>query len=159
MAEVANRLGHVANITSSLKRYPDLNNYSNDELNEFLKESELKEFQKSEIKLSTDRLDIYSKYIFWVEHSKTSLSISEFKNFIFLNRIFFEDNLFELFSQIDKKLFSIIIRNSHLSQENYHRKALETTREKISEIKNEIEPIIIKTEEIIQKRLHFNDAK
>lgn len=150
--QTANRL--VIQMTSPLQSYPDLNRMSSQELNAFLNDSKLYDFQKEELLKESNKVDYYRKKIFWINYNEVSHSIMEFHNYVLLNKIFFHKEMFDLFSEIDSRVYEAHLLSSELVEHSNSNEVWKTLRE----ANKKIQPLINQLEEVIQKRLHFEDA-
>lgn len=147
--------GIVSEMTSPLQSYPDLDKMSNLELSEFLKSSGLFEFQKDELLKEKNKLEYYREKIFRIRYSEVARKIMEFHNYILLNKILLKKEMFELFSEIDSRLYESHLMSDALIDKSHATEIWKTLRE----ANNNIQPLINKLEELIQKRLHFEDAE
>ena len=146
--------GLVGQMTSPLQSYPDLDRMSSLELNAFLKNSKLYDFQKEELIKENQKVDYYRKKMFWINYNEVAQSVMEFHNYVLLNKIFFHKEMFDLFSEIDSRLYESHLLSSELVEHSNSNDVWKTLRE----ANNKIQPLINKLEEVIQKRLHFEDA-
>lgn len=146
--------GGLSDMTSPFQSYPDIDRMSKSELNEFLKRSELFDFQKDELLAEKNKLEYYREKTFRIKYAQVSNVIMEFHNYILLNKIFFQKDMFELFSEIDSRVYEAHL----LSESLQERTSLMVTFATLREINETIRPLITKLEELIQKRLHFDDA-
>ena len=111
-------LGYVAKITSPLQFGPNLNPMNSEELEEFLKKSNLRESHKKNL-INTpaiDRNTFYTKTIFWYHLHEAKSAVDEFHNFFLFNRIFLSQDLKKEFQEIDK-LFSSALTNREIGEQ------------------------------------------
>lgn len=146
--------GSVAEITSPLQSYPDLNRMNNNELQDFLKKSKLYDYQKVELNQQKDKNEYYRKKIFWINYNEVAKYVMDFHNYILLNKIFFEKDMFDLFSDIDRKLSHSHLISADLIEEGRSRELWEDLRKS----SKDLQPSIDNLELMIQKRLHLKDA-
>ena len=146
--------GLVGQMTSPLQSYPDLDRMSSQELKEFLKNSKLLDFQKEELVNENKKVDYYRKKMFWINYNEVAKAIMEFHNYIILNKIFFHKEMFDLFSEIDSRIYESHLLSSELVEHSNSNDVWKTLRE----ANKKLQPLVNKLEEVIQKRLHFEDA-
>lgn len=146
--------GLVSQMTSPLQSYPDIDKMSEDELKSFLENSKLYDFQKKELMQAYNRLDYYKEKIFWIKYNEVANTIMDFHNYILLNKIFFNKNMFDLFSDIDSKLYESHLLSSELANDERSTEVWKNLRE----ANKNIQPLINDLEKVIQNKMHFNDA-
>lgn len=140
--------------TSPYREYPDLNHMSNKQIEESLAKVNFSESQKSSIKQAADKLKAYEDQIFWVNYNKTAKLVDDLHEYILINKIFLNDELFTSVNQIDKILRDSLIELSVLKEagEPIRRyKIFKNIRENLPKIENKIGMQI-------QQRLHYNDT-
>ena len=89
--------GQVASLLSPLQRYPNLDQMSSPQLEEFFVDSELLESQKEELRASSRKLDTYQEQIFWHRLSSVKLACSDLHNFVARNAIFIPEPVSETY--------------------------------------------------------------
>lgn len=146
--------GVLSDMIFPFQSYPDLDRMRPPELNEFLKKSELFEFQKEELLLETSKLNYYRDKIFWIRYKKVADLIMEFHNYIILKKIFLQKDMFDLFSEIDGRLNEAYLLSMHLGGRNYD----PDVGGELSGRLQLLEPLIKNLEVLIQGKLHFEDA-
>ncbi len=83
-----------------LQSSPDLNKMDELEFNDFLDNSELKNYDKESIIRSNDRNSVYSEKIFWYSFNKMSKSYNDLFIFFSLNKIYFNEEIKELIDSL-----------------------------------------------------------
>src|SRR3972149_1829907 len=121
--------GLVSQMTSSLQSYPNLDKMNSQELNEFLKKSKLFDFQKNELLNEPEKVDYYRKKIFWINYNEVAHSIMEFHNYIVLNKIFLNKEMFDLFSEIDSRIYESHLLSAELVEHSNSMDVWKTLRE------------------------------
>ncbi|WP_168078082.1 hypothetical protein [Caulobacter sp. SSI4214] len=78
---------------AGFQQLADLDRMSKSQLEAWLKESDLKDFQKDEIRDSTHKIDKYGEFLTWQQLGKAQYSVSEFQNYVILQGVFIEEEL------------------------------------------------------------------
>lgn len=86
-------------IAHPFQSWPDLNRYSKNELENFLEGSELKDFQKTELRNASDKLEYYQEKVFWLRLHKARNKFNEFRKYLKFNKIFLRSDLYEIFQK------------------------------------------------------------
>ena len=145
----------LLNITSFLQSWPDLNNYSKSQLDTFLENCELEEFQKNDLLNSEDKISYYSDKVYWIRLSKFTSKFSDFRKYLRYNKIFLSKDIYKSFSQIEYTLIEIEteLENPNMTSKpwNYASGAYKKHRAKF-------ESFLYELEDAVQKRLHFNES-
>jgi hypothetical protein len=93
---------------SPFQQYPDVNRMSGPHLEEFLKDSQLMEWQKVELREAKDKTSYYSKAIFWHRRTSARNSLNQFHLYLIKNGIFIPESLRSNFSQMDDLLWEAL---------------------------------------------------
>jgi hypothetical protein len=83
----------VLSLVASLQQYPDVNRMNASQLDEFVKDSFLTEWQKNELKLAPDKLKYYQKALFWHRLGKGKAACRDEHVHLLKNGIFMSDDL------------------------------------------------------------------
>jgi hypothetical protein len=153
--KLQNALGHVADVTSPLQRYPDLNRTTGEQLDEFLKNSVLLDFQKQELLAASDKSKYYTETIFWHKLGAAQESVRDLHNYILNNRIFLNVELSARLNKADEVLNGALI-DSELSKEAKEHKLI---YEAYKNIKEKVTPLIDEIEQLVQKRLNYDKTE
>jgi hypothetical protein len=153
--KLQNALGRVTDVTSPLQRYPDLNRTTEEQLNEFLKNSALLDFQKQELLAAPDKSKYYTETIFWHKLSAAQESVRDLHNYILNNKIFLNVELSARLNKADEVLNSALI-DSEISKEAKEHKLI---YEAYKNIKEKVTPLINEIEQLVQKRLHYDKTE
>lgn len=147
-------LGYVAQLVSPLQTYPDLDHMSNDEFQEFLKTTRLRDHEKRELEKALDKNKYYMQAIFWHDLNETRNRIAEFHNYIVYNKIFLSADLYERFKAIDTILYDTLVEHEvmHESRDTTH------VAQTYKRIRDEAQSIVDEIEGLVQKRLHYTEA-
>jgi uncharacterized protein YajQ (UPF0234 family) len=147
-------LGQISQLTSLYQEYPDLNRINKSELDDFLSNSELKDFEKQELKNSTDKTAYFQELSFWYKLREVEKFFFDFHNYIVRNRIFLDKSLQERFTKIDDIMWSTIVDRKVGHKAKDHKMWVEAHKK----IRDEIDPIKNEVEDLVQKRLHYYEA-
>jgi hypothetical protein len=85
--------GHVVSLTSPLQSYPDLNRLDDRQLNDFLDKSELAEWQKDDLRSSTDKVKDYTSMRFWQSLRRVEEKFTEFNRYFITKGIFIQEDI------------------------------------------------------------------
>lgn len=152
LQDACNELKGLAN---PFQTFPDLDRFTFSELDEFLGKSNLKAFQKEEIKSLTGKTTYYRNAMYWIRAREVSDSIAEFRRFLLYNRIFLSRDLFSLFREIEVAIIDVQVdlENPDDPEKPYNRKPADFVKaaQKINQLSEQIESAV-------QNRLHLSDA-
>ncbi len=147
-------IGHISRLVSVYQEYPDLNKMNEKMLGEFLNKSKLREYEKEELLKAENKLEYYIERVFWLNLNEVEQTCSDFHNFIIRNRIFLSSDLKEQFTAIDNILWDALT-DKRLGHEHKDR---EMSISAYKQIQDKIGPIRDEIEQLVQKRLHYQDA-
>jgi hypothetical protein len=147
--------GAAFQVTSVIRRDPDLSRMSEPQLLEFLTASRLPAFQKTELYelRPQDRNDRYRDAIFWVELSDAREAHVKLNNHLVLKSIFMTQDLRQKFKAINDALTSVL-----LEVEIAHDSPGQQFRSSISETMTRIGKMFDDIESAVQIRLHYDEA-
>lgn len=145
--------GASSGLASALQRYPSLDAMDDEGFAAFVANCRLPEFRKKELLTTKDRTDYYARWIFWVNLADAKSLLSEFHNYLMMNRIFMTDSLQTQFGEIDRLMRSVLT-------------ALEVDRDfPNQDLQNgmrsdlgKIEPLLQPLETAIKERLRYGQA-
>lgn len=140
--------------TSPFQQYPDLNRMSDTEIKHFVNSCELQDFQKKELLESSDKTEYYMNKIFWVNLNKSKKIYSDFHNFITRNRIFLSPDLRKNFMTVDGILWESLIKREISEGAKDHLMVIEAYRN----IRDQVSPKVEEIENLVQKRLRYDEA-
>jgi len=140
--------------TSPFQQYPDLNKMSDNEVNYFVNNCQLLDFQKKELLTSEKKTEYYSDKIFWINLAKSQDIYSEFHNFITRNRLFLSPDLRERFMKVDGILWDSLIKKEIGKDAKDSKMAIEAYRD----IRKKVTPRVDEIENLVQERLRYNEA-
>jgi hypothetical protein len=156
-SKMQNALGCISNLVKPVKLYPNLDEINENALEEFIAQSGLREYEKEELRNSTNKLDYYQKKKFWHNSQETRQALQDFHNYIVDNRIFLSSDLQEQFTKIDNILWDTMIeREVGEGGEDSDSRNMRINAYK--KIRDDIDPIIKEIEALVQKRLHYHDV-
>jgi hypothetical protein len=78
---------------SMFQQYPDIKNMTDKQLDDFLNQSRLHDFEKEELKKSSDKQKYYQDRIFFHDLDAVKKSFAEFHTYLERNRIFLSQDL------------------------------------------------------------------
>lgn len=147
-------LGYVGGFTSPLKRYPEFDRMTEQEIDEFLRGSKLSDAHKQELLEAPDKTQYYMEMIFWYELGEAKKRLTEFHNYLLYNKIFLSPDLYAQFRAMDELLMGAL-NDSEVGKESRDHKLI--TRP-YKQIREKADSIIGEIERLIQKRLHHEEA-
>jgi hypothetical protein len=121
LPEVWERLGRAfaaaSRFTSRIVNYPDLNSMSEPQRLEFVRNSELLEWQKSELLQSGDPTSAYQEMIFWHRLGEVEKTHAEFHNYFISKGIFIQRELKEKIRALSDMMYDAF-RERELDRRN-----------------------------------------
>ena len=99
---------HVIGFSSRLQSYPDLNRFSADQLDEFLNNSRLQDWEKTELKAAKDRTQYFIKRIFWHRLSDARAACKEHHAYLKKSGIFILAETREKFYELDALMWDAL---------------------------------------------------
>ncbi len=151
--------GTLVNLTASFKTYPDLDRMTEPELTEYLDTLNFPKYKIDELRSAKIKLDLFVKYQFQSDYYLAYQKYVEFHQYLIINKIFLEKKLFDLFSEIDKKMYSMYISARHMDDPREKWELFFESKKEADEINQTIQPLIENLGIMIQQRLHINDAE
>jgi len=145
--------GHFQSLSSPLQFFPDLDRYSAEQLEAFLEECELHDFQKEELRHSTHKVSYYKETCYWIRLSIARQVFQEFRKYLHDNKIFLDRDLFKLFTEIE--LASI---ETEVELESPEPKPLREGRVMNKKLNEAVGGLLEQVENAVQRRLHFDQA-
>lgn len=142
------------NISSPLQSWPDLNRYSEIQLESFVAKSGLLDFQKDEILAVEDKLGYYQEKYYWISLNKANDKLNDFRIYLRYNKIFLSKDLFKLFSNIE----TIMIETVATFETMHEKEHWEKHYEMFKKLRDNGGKIIEELEMLVQSRLHFDNS-
>ncbi len=100
--------GAVA-VTSSFQSYPDLDRMAPAELDQFIRECSLEEWQKDELKSVSEKTRYYIQKITWRRLSEARSVSFEARSFVTKHGIFMQREIIKEFERLDDMIFKALI--------------------------------------------------
>ena len=147
--------GYFMGIANPGQQWPDLNRYTSDELDSFLAECELKEFQKDELRNHEDRLAYYQKAAYWFRLSTAQKHFREFRSYLRYNKIFMSRDLFDLFRQIEKSFIEVEVALEDPDDLDH---PWRNKRDQFKKLSKDVSDLLDRVESVVQERLRFDQA-
>jgi hypothetical protein len=145
--------GHFQSLSSPLQSFPDLNRYSAEQLEAFLEKCELHDFQKEELRRSTDKVSYYRETVYWIRLSIARQVFQEFRKYLHYNKIFLSRDLFELFTKIELALIETEVELENSEPQPWREGR--AINKKLNEV---VGGLLEQVENAVQRRLHFDQA-
>lgn len=148
--------GHVGSLTAPLQRHADLSSMDDARVKDFLNTMDPKFIPSDEEKLlklpAHERNDFFKERLFWLKLNQANIATINFHNYILDNKIFLTTDLFEQFEKADK-----ILSDCVLSRE-IDEQLREFSYDRYKKASEDLDVICGEIEELVQKRLHHEDA-
>lgn len=141
-------------LAAPLQQWPDLNNYTTAQFEEFLDKCELLDFQKKEIKQVPDKLEYYRDKSYWIRLTEARKSLIELRKYLRYNKLFFGKNLFKLFSKIEIVMIEAETELEHIDKSTHWKE----TYNVFKKLRTDTEELLTKIEDFVQGRLHFENT-
>lgn len=141
--------GLVRWLVSPSQEYPNVDQMTTPELDEFLSRSELLDSQKQRIRASTDRLKAYEEVIFLHRLYRVNRAVADLENFVARNCVFFPASIKENLSKISRLLREAVISK----RVGYEAKDYKLQAEGWTKIQDNAEPLYKLIEAEIHARL------
>ena len=134
----------VSSFISPLQQYPDLDNMSDEKLNEFFKKTDLEDSDIKIIKNSNRKTHEYINVIFWYNLNKAKYQYNDFHNYFLLNKIFLSQEIKMEFEKIDSICRSALIERELVGDDwqKSKDKSLFEFDKKADEIRDKIEMLV-----------------
>ena len=140
--------------TSIFQQYPDLDRFSSNELSTFVTDCKLLEFQKNELLKSENKTEYYKEKIFFHNLSEARKIYSEFHKYITRNRIFLSPDLRRNFQKVDGILWESLIKKEIGEEAKDYEMIVQAHRD----IRDQVNEIVEKIENLVQDRLRYKEA-
>ncbi len=147
-------LGRTSGLTSLYQEYPDLNRMEESQLAEFLRRSDLYDFEKEGLLKEDDRNTYHMERKFWHDLKNAKGAFHDFHNYMIRNRIFLSSDLFQQFQKVDDIIGEAIICRECGEGDG----DMKMWTNAYKKIRDEIDPIRDEIERLIQKRLRYHEA-
>jgi hypothetical protein len=100
---------HVASLTSPYQEYPDLDRLADPAFEHFLSESGLPDYQKDELRNSTERTKDYRSKRFWQSLGRVNEKYSAFTQYFVSKSIFIQPEMKELITQLRDMMWDALL--------------------------------------------------
>lgn len=141
---------HLANFSSPMQQYPDLDRMDDDRLEEYLQSTKLTDVDKKKIKTATKKLDVFTDIDFWYRLHECRKTIFTYQDYVEKNGIFLPIAIKKDFMAIAN-----LFRNTMVTKQVGHEaKDREMQRESWDTLTKEIDPLRESLEILIHARLH-----
>jgi hypothetical protein len=117
----ASAFGEVQRFVAPLQTHPDLDRMSENELDHFLSNSTLPEWQKTELRTGKDKAMRYAKVSFWLEANRVNKIYFAFHNYLIGNGIFIPDDLKAKFKTLRDMLHEAMFERTFEEEHPNHR--------------------------------------
>lgn len=154
-SKLQDALKSVNQLTAAYRTIPDLERMPKETLEEFVGEiSYLYPLDKQKLIVSQKKNELFREYRFLHEFDMAKSKINEFHEYIIRNKIFLTNDLYKEFEKIDDLLYGSI----HEYQFGRESKDIQVITGVYKKLKEDVSPISIVIEGLVQKRLHYTDV-
>jgi hypothetical protein len=143
----------VGAVTARLRTYPDLDRFSPQALEEFLKTSRLAEFHKQEILRVSNKTEYYKDIYFWYEMDEARTGIVALDQFVRYNSIFLEAELGDRLSTAIR-LFDDILAIYEIWKQSRDRTLIEEAHGEW----DKAEALVTEMEQMLRQRLAYDQS-
>lgn len=154
-AKLIDAHGNVLSFVSPLQRYPDLDRMSHGELEDFLKECPLTDFEKKELKANNQKTKHFADKVFWYQLIDIRKSQRDYMFFLRRNGIFIETSMKDQFKELDDIIWNALAEHQYNHEQKLHPRLNEST----NRLLNDSQPLIEKLELQVQQRLWNTSLK
>lgn len=152
--ELQTGLSAVRRFAHPVRQYPDLDHLTPPMLERFLSSIDFADYEKHELRQSSQKSKYYQERIFFHELHETNLAFQRFHEYIQHNSIFLSKDLKDLFEKIDDRMWSAIIDK----QVGHEGKDWKMDRDAWKKMTDDVEPLLGQIEALVQKRLQLDQA-
>lgn len=119
--KLADAFGHVSWLTSRMQEYAVVEAMDDAELEQFLKDSELLETQKKQMRerKGRERSEYYQHTIFFHRYQRVETIVRQFSVYVDKGFLFIPDALFQKFQALAKNMHRALVA-ARVGHENYH---------------------------------------
>jgi len=142
-------------VTSAFKQYHNVKDMSKERLEVFLQNSFLEDWQKKELKASSDKQKYYQKASAFFDLHNSKKTIYEFHAYMERNRLFLKNDIKDKFSEIDSLIWGIYNSSDIAEEVEDNKMKMQAWRD----TKDKIEPIRKEIEKLVQERLNFDKVE
>jgi hypothetical protein len=139
----------VKSITASLQTYPDIDRMNSAQLDEFLSDCPLKNWQRDELKAASDKNKYYQDAIFWHYINGTKGRCRKSALYLLTNGIFMLPEMKERFQKIEDMGWAAVVE--HENNKVYD--TIPRQRDALMKFLKEGEALMKELEAIVQQRL------
>jgi len=147
-------VGQLQFFISPGRQYPNLDVLDEDHLEEYLSDTDFKEWEKKELREADKKVQKYHERIFWHELDETRQLARSFHMYFQENRIFLSTDLKELFKKVD----DIVWESMTKKQAEHEYKDFKQDRVPYTKVREEIEPLVKDIEALVQQRLQYDET-
>jgi hypothetical protein len=140
----------LTSVLASLQSYPNLDRYSEEELNEFVDNLEFSNATKSKIKSASKPLEVYREALSWTQFHEVKRAIADFKQFTDEQSILMSPDLKLKFDDVASKMWSAIIGK----EVGHEAKDWKMQRDAGKELEKMIVPLVSEIQELIHQKLN-----
>jgi hypothetical protein len=150
-------LGSLGIVAAMFKEYPDVKRYNDNELHELMQKRNFSESERERIMSAdpSERNKSFEEIVFWQDLNIAYEKWTDFHNYLIYNKIFLNLDLFEDFTNIDKRLQNILIDLRYGKQDTMQDLNIKAIQEYMK-FKDDEE--LFEIERKIQKRLRYQEA-
>lgn len=147
--------GAAANAISAFQEHADLNRMSDPQFEAWMKQSDLEEYQRNELRTSSDKNRHYMTLRNWKQIEDANKAAIEFMNYVILQGVFIEESLSTKMMEAGQNMRKALISRSMVERLEGHPRAAGDPNfweEARSEI-GAVEPVVIEVKNEIRKLL------
>jgi hypothetical protein len=136
-------------LVASIQTYPDIDNMTSEQRNEFIDQCKLAQWEKKELDASEKKTEYYRKKILWHDYVETQKYVYELRMYIRKNSILMPKEIRKQFQKLDQLIWGVLIEHEH----NYRYEYIPRSFEERGEFLRQGEAIMTNLEKGIEQRL------
>jgi hypothetical protein len=147
-------IDHISSLVNVLQQYPDFTIQKEEDIISYLESLQWEKHQIDDLLHSPDRNKHFQDKIFWYRLSEARKMFSEFHKYIIRNKIFMGKELKDQFSKVGDLLWESLITREVGEEAKDHKMIVESYKK----LKDNLSQIVDDIENIMQKRLRYDEA-
>ena len=152
-AKLHESLWPLKQFMSSFQSFPDVGKMSEPQLNEYLKDCRLDDWEKDELRSSTNKTDYYIEHIYMHDLHRVRTEYSEFHTYFIKNKVFLSTEVKQHLSTIDDLMWEALITKEVRHDIGDMAGEIEAWQK----LRDEVDPLVEKIEKILESRLRYPD--
>src|SRR5579862_2787901 len=145
--------GAASNAVAALQQTADLNRMSEPQFEAWLAQSNLEEYQKEELRASSDMLRHYISLKNWRNIAEADNAAVEFVNYVILQGVFIEETLSEKMMKAGRDMRAALVSRSMVEEMRGHGGGQHDFWQQAVDQVNSVEPVVLEVKQEVRHRL------